>query len=60
VNGERAAVKLWPPYGVDITDTLSAAENVLELRVANTLANLLNGDPRPSGLRAPPRLMTFT
>jgi hypothetical protein len=59
VNGKSVAVRLWPPYEVDLTDDLKPGENELELRVANTLANLLNGDPRSSGLRGAPRLVTY-
>jgi hypothetical protein len=59
VNGEAVAVKLWPPYGVDVTDVLAPGDNALELRVANTLTNLLDGKPRPSGLRSAPRLVIY-
>jgi hypothetical protein len=57
VNGWSAGVRLWPPYDVDITDFLCPGENRLELRVANTLINLLEAVERPSGLSGPPRLV---
>ena len=41
VNGQRAAVRLWEPYEVELTDHLQPGENTLELRVANTPINLL-------------------
>jgi hypothetical protein len=57
VNGETAGVRLWPPYGVEVTDHVSPGRNRLELRVANTAINLLSAVPRPSGLRSAPRLV---
>jgi hypothetical protein len=56
VNGQRAGVRLWDPYVVDISRYVHPGRNELALRVANTPANLLNGVPRPSGLAGPPRL----
>lgn len=56
VNGERAGVRLWAPYDVDITDLLQPGENTLELRVANTLINLLEAVERPSGLAGAPHI----
>jgi len=57
VNGEAAGVRLWPPYGVEVTDQVVPGENTVELRVANTAINLLSAQPRPSGLRAAPRVV---
>jgi hypothetical protein len=57
VNGSTAGVRLWPPYAVDVTELVRPGDNEFELRVANTLANLLNGDERPSGLAEAPRLL---
>ena len=59
VNGQRAAVRLWEPYEVELTDRLQPGENTLELRVANTPINLLEAVPRPSGLAGPPRLVPY-
>ena len=56
VNGVSAGVRLWAPYRVEITGLLRAGENELELRVSNTLGNLLDA-PRRSGLTAPPSLV---
>jgi len=57
VNGQSAAVRLWPSYEVEVTPLLQSGENILELRVANTLVNLLEAVPRPSGLTGAPRLV---
>jgi hypothetical protein len=59
VNGQSAAVRLWPGYEVEISDHLKPGENLLELRVTNTLVNLLEATPRPSGLAGPPRLVPY-
>jgi hypothetical protein len=59
VNGQPVAVRLWDPYTVDITAPLRAGENTLELRVANTLVNLLEATERPSGLAGAPRLVAY-
>jgi hypothetical protein len=57
VNGQAAGVRPWPPYGVEVTGQAVPGENLVELRVANTAINLLSAQPRPSGLRAAPRLV---
>jgi len=57
VNGTVAGVRLWDPYRVDVTDLIRAGANELTLRVANTIANLLNAVDRPSGIMGPPRLV---
>jgi hypothetical protein len=59
INGQRAGVRLWEPYQVDLTDHLRPGNNTLELRVANTPINLLEAVPRPSGLAGPPRLVPY-
>ncbi len=59
VNGRQAGVRLWAPYTVEITNLLRPGENVLELRVANTLVNLLEASDRASGLAAAPRLVAY-
>jgi hypothetical protein len=59
VNGQRAGVRLWEPYQVELTDHLRPGDNTLELRVANTPINLLEAVPRPSGLAGPPRLVPY-
>jgi hypothetical protein len=57
VNGQPAGVRLWPPYGVEVTGQAVPGQNAIELRVANTAINLLSAQPRPSGLRTAPRLV---
>jgi hypothetical protein len=57
VNGRSAGVRLWDPYEVEVTDLLTPGTNEVAITVTNTLANLLNGVARPSGLAGPPRLL---
>ncbi|HSJ85774.1 MAG TPA: glycosyl hydrolase, partial [Anaerolineales bacterium] len=59
VNGQSAGVRLWAPYQIEITDLLKSGDNILELRVANTLVNLLEAVERPSGLRGAPKLVPY-
>jgi hypothetical protein len=59
INGQSAGVRLWAPYQVEITNLLQSGENTLELRVANTLVNLLERIERPSGLAGAPKLVSY-
>jgi len=59
VNGQSAGIRLWAPYQVEITNLLKSGENTLELRVANTLVNLLERVERPSGLAGAPKLVPY-
>src|SRR5919202_7016533 len=59
VNGSPSGVRLWPPYTVDVTSAVHEGENSIELRVANTPANLLNAEERASGLSEAPRLVAY-
>jgi hypothetical protein len=59
VNGHSAGVCLWEPYRVEVTPWLRPGENVVEVRVANTLINLLEGVVRPSGLAGTPKLVAY-
>lgn len=59
INGQSAGVRLWEPYQVEVTNLLKSGENTIELRVANTLVNLLERVERPSGLAGAPRLVPY-
>ena len=50
VNGAIAGVRLWPPFEVDATSLVKPGPNQIELRVTNSLANMLLSDATPSGL----------
>ncbi|MBC7289309.1 MAG: hypothetical protein H5T86_14975, partial [Armatimonadetes bacterium] len=38
VNGQRAGVRLWPPYRVEVSGFMRAGENAVVVEVTNTLA----------------------
>jgi hypothetical protein len=44
---------------MEITNQLKPGENIVELRVANTLVNLLEAVERPSGLAGAPKLVPY-
>ena len=56
VNGQEAAVRLWPPFEVDMTAAVRAGENEIVVEVANSLANLYDKESRTSGLIGPARI----
>ncbi|HTX99809.1 MAG TPA: glycosyl hydrolase [Bacteroidota bacterium] len=56
VNDDKSFVAPWAPYDIDITGALRAGTNTVELRVTNTLINLLEGVRKPSGLFSIPEL----
>ncbi len=57
INGSPGRIVPWHPYTVEVTDLLRPGKNDVELRVTNTLMNVLEGVQTPSGLRRPPRLI---
>ena len=67
VNDLPCGVRTWPPYVFDLTEPLDPGDNVLEIRVSNTLGNIITETyagraprERPqSGLLAPPKLLTI-
>ncbi len=50
VNGAIASVRPWSPYEADITALVKPGPNRIELRVTNSLANMLQNRPLVSGL----------
>ena len=59
VNEQPAAVRLWPSYEVEISEQLKPGDNIMELRLTNTLVNLLEGVERASGLAGTPYLAPY-
>lgn len=57
VNGGDALVAPWHPYRLDVTEHLREGTNTFEIRVTNTLLNVLEGEPQRSGLFSAPRLI---
>jgi len=58
VNGVSFGPLAWPPYEVDITQAVREGKNEVVVVVANTLANEMEGQERPSGLLGPVELRT--
>lgn len=56
-NGSEGRVAPWHPYRLDVTDLVRAGENEVEIRVTNTLINILEGVTHPSGLFQRPRIV---
>ncbi len=57
INGSEGRVAPWHPYRLDVTDLLKPGANEIELRVTNTLLNILEGVSQESGLFAAPRII---
>ena len=56
VNGRDAGVRLWPPYRFAVKEFLQQGANRLEIRVMNSMANMMLGQRTPAGLTGPVRL----
>jgi len=56
VDGGEGRVAPWHPYRLDLTAALSPGRHSVELRVTNTLINLLEGVTLRSGLRRAPQV----
>jgi hypothetical protein len=57
VNGVAAGTQPWHPYRVDISGHVRPGVNRIELKVTNSLINLLEGVTAESGLRSSVRLV---
>lgn len=59
VNGASAGVRPWAPFELDITPLVKPGENTIEIKVSNSLANMLLSSPRPSGLLGGARITLY-
>jgi len=50
INEQSAGVVAWEPYEIEITEYLKRGTNRMELKVTNSLQNLLVLVPKPSGI----------
>jgi hypothetical protein len=50
VNGQKAGTRLWRPWRVDITPYVKQGRNEIEMQVTNTMQNMLERNPKTSGL----------
>ena len=56
MNGKQGLVQPWHPYLIDITDIVVPGNNSIELKVTNTLINILEGVQKESGLFTRPKI----
>ena len=56
VNGQVIGVRAWAPYLFQIEEVCQPGDNLLEIKVTNSMANAYEGAQRPSGLMGPVRL----
>jgi hypothetical protein len=56
MNGKRSVIRPWHPYSIDVSDMVVAGLNTVELRVTNTLINILEGVKKKSGIFTRPKL----
>ncbi len=50
VNGKSCGARAWEPFAWDVSSAVKTGQNELEIKVANSLQNLLVQKPKPSGL----------
>lgn len=58
INDKPVQARLWKPWEVDITDHIPDRRGNLTLRVANSMANMIALEPKPSGLLGKVRLIS--
>ena len=59
LNGDYVGFKLWAPYTMDVTESLTEGKNKLTVAVTNSLANKYTDKPQPSGLLSKVMLKIF-
>ncbi|MCM8788266.1 MAG: hypothetical protein NC907_00575 [Candidatus Omnitrophica bacterium] len=57
INGKNAGRGLWNPKEIEITDFIKPGENSLNIKVTNSVYNMLEGKSKPSGLLSPVKVM---
>jgi hypothetical protein len=58
LNGNEGRVVPWHPYRLDITDMVQPGKNTIQLKVTNTLINVLEAVRKKSGIFSQP-VITF-
>ncbi|HZJ82299.1 MAG TPA: glycosyl hydrolase [Clostridia bacterium] len=56
LNGKDVGVCMWAPYIFDATQYIQKNENILRIKVTNTIGNRISGAKLPSGLLGPVKL----
>lgn len=57
INGNNVGKILWKPYEFEITSFIKKGKNNLELRITNSIFNLLEGKPKASGILSPLKIV---
>ncbi len=57
VNGGHPLTAPWHPYRIELTKLLKSGKNVVELKVTNSLINILEGVRKSSGLLEAPKII---
>jgi len=57
LNGRSVGVAAWEPWEIDLTPALRDGENHLEVRVVNSLTNILEENSKASGLLGRARIV---
>ncbi|HEX2963734.1 MAG TPA: glycosyl hydrolase [Ignavibacteriales bacterium] len=58
MNGHEGRVLPWHPYRLDVTDMVQTGNNTIQLKVTNTLINVLEAVQKKSGIFSEP-VITF-
>jgi hypothetical protein len=59
INGKPVGKRIWAPYTFDITKRVKKGTNTVLVEVRNSLANTIEGQTKPFGLRSKPQLRFF-
>ncbi|MGE5529973.1 MAG: glycosyl hydrolase [Patescibacteria group bacterium] len=59
VDGVSLGKRPWHPYELDASAALQPGRHRLTVKITNSMANLLNGNPKPSGLLGPVEVRAF-
>lgn len=57
VNGGEGRVVPWHPFRINVSDQIRTGRNTIELKVTNTLINILEGVQKKSGIASAPKLV---
>jgi len=59
VNGISCGARAWEPFAWDISEVVTSGQNNLQIKVANSLQNLLLQELKPSGLLGTVRIVPY-
>ena len=56
INGNKLVLP-WHPYNADITELVTTGKNNIDIKITNTLINMLEGVPKKSGILKEPEIL---